>query len=227
MARRYRNIKTTKHFEARIIPVILPKNERQALFIHNIENSNLTVGLGCAGTGKTFIAASMAAKMLLKGEVNRIVLTRPNVSTGRSLGFFPGSIEEKLAPWLAPCTNVLIQQLGKADYECRLGKSIFVQPLETIRGTSFEDAFIIVDEAQNLSIEEIKAVTTRIGEGCCMVLIGDAAQSDVKRGEDLLKFIRLCKKSGIDVPVVEFRIEDIVRSDIVGQLVRMFYEENL
>ena len=206
---------------------LVAKTENQAVLMESIENFPLVVTLGPAGAGKTYVTAMLASQALLRGDVNQIILTRANVPTGRTLGHFPGTIEEKLQPWLAPSLNVLKKALGAGDYDCRLGKSILTQPLETIRGQSFDDSFIIIDESQNLTIEELKALTTRIGENCTMVLCGDPNQSDVKDGNDLLYFVRLCNDSGIEVPIIQFGISDIVRSDIVGQLVRMFYEKGI
>lgn len=204
-----------------------PKTEKQQDFQKALESATLVCGVGCAGTGKTYVAGMTAAKMLLDGDIKQIVLTRPNVATGRTLGHFPGDISEKLAPWLAPILNVLKQGLGAGDYACRLGKSILIQPLETIRGQSFEDSFVIIDESQNLNLEEIKALTTRIGEGTVMVLTGDPSQSDIKDGSDLSRFLVMCSRNGIDVPIIEFGVEDIVRSDMCADLIRMFHEENI
>lgn len=206
---------------------LLPKTEKQAQLITAIKDKTLIVAYGPAGTGKTFVSGMCAARSLLKGDVDNLVLTRANVPTGRTLGSFPGTVEEKLAPWLAPLVSVLEVGLGKADVKCRMGKSILVQPLETIRGQSFTRSIILVDEAQNLSFEEIKAITTRIGDGSKLVLMGDPTQSDVKNGTDLMRFVGLCHKRNIEVPIVKFGVDDIVRSDIVGQLVRMFYEEDI
>ena len=204
---------------------ITPKNQNQDYLMRSIEQKVLTVATGPAGTGKTYCAGMIACKLLLKGEVNNLVLTRANVPTGRSLGHFPGTVEDKMTPWLAPLVNVLKEGLGKGDVDCRMGKSIHVQPLETIRGQSFANSVILVDEAQNLTMDEIKAITTRIGENSKLVLMGDPAQSDVRDGNDLTRFARMCYNRGIDVPVVEFSVNDIVRSDIVGDLVRMSHEE--
>ena len=155
----------------------------------------LVCGVGCAGTGKTYTTGMIAARMLVEGRIKQIVLTRPNVPTGRTLGHFPGDIGDKLAPWLAPITNVLKEGLGIVEFEKLLGSKILVQPLETVRGMSFEDCFVIVDESQNLSIDEIKALSTRIGEGTVMALIGDPNQSDVKNGSDLSRFVTLCNNN--------------------------------
>ena len=193
-----------------------------------IDFNVLTVVIGPAGTGKTYCTGMKVAQLFSTGRYSRIVLTRANVPTGKSLGFFPGTVAEKMEPWLAPITNVLKDGLGKGQYEYleRKGK-IVVQPIETIRGNSYEDALVIVDEAQNLSMEEIKAITTRIGENSKMILTGDPAQSDVKNGTDLNRFCELCNSNSIDVGYIEFGIDDIVRSDIVGQLVRMFYNKGI
>ena len=104
---------------------------------------------------------------------------------------------------------------------------IEIQPIETIRGRSYKDALVLVDEAQNLCMDELKAISTRLGENSKLILMGDPAQSDVKNGEDLIKFCKLVKKAGMSLPVVEFTVEDIVRSDIVADLVKMFIEEKL
>ena len=102
-----------------------------------------------------------------------------------------------------------------------------MQPLETIRGRSFENSLVLVDECQNLTIEELKAITTRLGENSKMVLMGDSSQSDINSGKDILKFVSICRKHNIEIPIIEFTVEDIVRSDIVGQLVKAFIKEKI
>lgn len=203
------------------------KTQPQLDLINSITGHTLTVALGCAGTGKTYIAASMAAKYLLDGTHDKVILVRANVPTGGSLGFFPGTVEEKLTPWLQPMLSVMKQNLGFGDYEARLGRSILLQPLETIRGCSFDDAIILVDECQNLSIEEIKAITTRIGQNTKLIMMGDATQSDVANGSHITRFADMCGRHNVSIPVVCFGLEDIVRSDTVADLVKMFYRENL
>jgi len=207
---------------------IQPKNNTQQYLLDCIDNSTMTVCIGPAGTGKTYCTGMKAAQLFLKGKYDTIVLTRANVPTGKSLGYFPGTVEEKMEPWLRPITNVLKDGLGKGRYEYMASKEqIVVQPIETIRGNSFDYSLVIVDEAQNLSIEEIKAITTRVGEHSKLILLGDPAQSDIREGNDLLNFVSMCDNHGIDVPIVRFTINDIVRSDIVAQLVKMFVKENL
>jgi phosphate starvation-inducible PhoH-like protein len=207
---------------------IQPKNQKQETLLKSIRLHPLVCAIGPAGTGKTYCSAMQAANLFLQGGYRKIVLTRANVPTGRSLGFFPGTVEEKLAPWLAPIVNVLKKAFGESHYQnlVAMGR-IELQPLETIRGMSYEDAIIMVDEAQNLNMEEIKAITTRLGEGSKLVLMGDQSQSDVENGKSLIRFVELCKRSDIEVPIIEFGVDDIVRSDIVGQLVRMFLKEKI
>jgi phosphate starvation-inducible PhoH-like protein len=207
---------------------VLPKNEKQDFLIHSVENSVITVAIGCAGTGKTYCSVGTAAKLFLKGGYKKIVLTRANVPTGKSLGHFPGSINEKMTPWLMPMLDVLKKAFGSGKFEYMLNKEqIEIQPIETIRGRSYENALVLVDESQNLSMDELKAVSTRIGENSKLVFMGDPAQSDVRNGRDLLQFAHLCNKHDLNVPVIEFEVDDIVRSDIVADLVRMFIQEKI
>lgn len=207
---------------------IQPKTHNQQLLLEAIDEFPIVVTLGAAGVGKTYCAASKVAQLYLTGKYDSIILTRSNVPTGRSLGFFPGDIKEKLTPWLMPMITVLEKQLGKTKYEYLTAKDILqLQPLETIRGRSFENSLVLVDECQNLTIEELKAISTRLGENSKMVLMGDSSQSDINSGKDILKFVSICRKHNIEIPIVEFTVDDIVRSDIVGQLVKAFIKEKI
>jgi len=207
---------------------VIPKNEKQDELIRSIKLYPITVTLGCAGTGKTYCSAGTVAQLFQKGKYDKIVLTRANVPTGKTLGHFPGTIQEKMTPWLMPMLEVLSKAFGKSKFEYLLNKGqIEIQPIETIRGRSYDNALVLVDEAQNLCIDELKAITTRIGENTKLILMGDPAQSDVRNGKDLVEFCWKVKKAGIDLPVIEFGVNDIVRSDIVADLVKMFIEERL
>lgn len=207
---------------------IQPKTPTQDYLLNCIDENVMTICIGPAGTGKTFCSGMKTAQLFLKGGYEKIVLSRPNVSTGRSLGYFPGSVEDKMEPWLKPLLEVLREGFGKGRYEYMLQKEqIEIQPMETIRGRSFENSIVIVDESQNLNIGEIKALTTRIGENSKLIMLGDPAQSDVSNGSDLEKFVQLCDSHGIPAPIVRFTVNDIVRSDIVASLVKMFVKENI
>ena len=206
---------------------IQPKNATQNYLLESIENNTMTVCIGPAGTGKTYCSGMKAAQLYVKGNYEKIVITRPNVSTGRSLGFFKGDITEKMTPWLKPIMNVLEKGMGTGRFECDMRQGrIDIQPMETIRGNSFEDCIIICDESQNLTMEELKAMVTRIGENSKLILLGDPNQSDVKNGNDLQRFVDMCVKHNIPCPVVRFNLNDVVRSDIVKDLLVMFHKEN-
>ncbi len=207
---------------------IQPKTFNQKLLLESIEKFEIVVALGPAGTGKTFCSASKVAQLFLKGEYDHIILSRANVPTGKSLGSFPGTVEDKLSPWLLPITSVLEKQFGVSKYQYLINKRIIqMQPLETIRGRSFENSLVIVDECQNLNFDEIKAITTRLGENSKMVLSGDSSQSDVSNGNGIIRFCNMCERNNIEIPIVEFTTNDVVRSDIVGALVKMFVKEKV
>ena len=207
---------------------IIPKNEKQDKLIRSIKSHPITVTIGCAGTGKTFCSAGTVAQLFMQGKYEKIVLTRANVPTGKTLGHFPGSIQEKMTPWLLPMIEVLDGAFGKEKYKYMMNKGdIEIQPIETIRGRSFKNSLVLVDEAQNLSMDELKAISTRLGENSKLILMGDPAQSDVRDGQDLIRFTKLVKECGIELPVIEFSVDDIVRSDIVADLVRMFIAKKI
>jgi phosphate starvation-inducible PhoH-like protein len=207
---------------------IQPKTPTQDYLLKAIEHNTMVVCIGPAGTGKTFCSGMKAAQLFLRGGYDKIVLTRPNIATGKSLGYFPGTVEEKMEPWLKPLLNVLQDGLGKGRFDCMQQKGqIEIQPLETIRGRSFENSIVLVDESQNLSIEELKAVTTRIGEGSKLILLGDPKQSDLNKGTDLTRFVEMCHRHNVDCPIIRFTVDDIVRSNIVAQLVKMFVKEDI
>lgn len=205
------------------------KTDTQKEYIKAIETLPMIVCIGPAGTGKSYLGASYAAHFLKKGLVNRIYITRPNVPTGKSIGFFPGSLNEKMEPWTRPIMDTLQGALGKGDLECqiKLG-NIEVIPMETIRGRSFENAFVILDEAQNCSLEELKAFVTRIGENCTMVINGDISQSDIEWNDykaPLARFVDMVRsRKPLEklIGIIEFKREDIVRSGLCQLLVEAF-----
>ena len=207
---------------------IQPKNSTQQYLLDCIRDNTMTVVVGPAGTGKTFCTGMKVAQLFLKGGFEKIILSRPNIATGKSLGYFPGTVEEKMEPWLKPIMTVLEEGFGKGRYGYLHDKgAIQIQPIETIRGQSFLDSLIIVDEAQNLSMAELKAITTRVGENSKLILLGDPAQSDMNKGDDLNRFVDLCHSHNIAIPIIRFGLKDIVRSDIVAELCKMFFKEKI
>lgn len=208
------------------ISSLLPLNDNQKLYINALKTSDQVIVCGFSGTGKTFVAATQAANMYAMKEIDKIIITRPNVSVGKDLGYFPGSLEEKFAPWAMPVLEVLQDQLGKGVVETAIKSgNIEMAPLSTMRGRSFKNAFIILDEAQNTSVAEIKMFLTRIGQNCKVVINGDIRQSDVQQQSGLSKIIHLAKKFNMDVPIIEFGVEDIVRSDICKNWIIAFESE--
>ena len=203
------------------------KTEGQLSLIQAINSSSPVIVTGPAGTGKSFIPASMAADWLASGRVSKIVLCRPMVSVGKSMGYLPGDQDEKMQPWMIPLIEPLQQRLGKGFVEyCLKSGKIEVAPIETMRGRTFKDAFVIVDEAQNLSLHELKMLVTRVGENTQLVIDGDIAQTDLNNsGLDAL--IHLSKRHNIDCVAVTLGLEDIVRSGIVRQWLTAFHHEGM
>ena len=207
---------------------IVPKTDKQGDLIKALRESNQVLVLGPAGTGKTYVTATVAADAYTLKEIDKIVITRPHVAVGKDIGFLPGTLEEKTYPWALPVLDVLVKHLGKGAVDTGIKNgNIEMAPLALMRGRSFESAFIIVDEAQNITTHELKMLLTRVGEGSTIVLNGDAQQSDLKEADGLSKVIHLAKKHQLPVPIIEFTLDDIVRSDICAQWVKVFYSERL
>lgn len=207
---------------------ILPRNENQKLYLNALKNSSQVIALGPSGTGKTWIPVTFACNLYLSRKIDKIILTRPAVSVGKSLGSLPGDIGEKYGPWLSPLLTTMEEQLGKGvvDTGVKSG-NIRMSPLEYMRGSSFNNAFVICDEAQNLTVEEFKMLVTRIGENCTFVLSGDVRQSDIKSQSGLSKALHLAKKYNMGIPIIEFEVDDIVRSDVCKEWIKAFYGEGL
>lgn len=208
--------------------VLEAKTTKQEEYIRALSESNQVICTGPAGTGKSYCAATYAAQLYQRNEISKIVITRPHVAVGKDIGYLPGSLEEKAAPWALPVIDVLEKHLTKGVVEAAIRNgNIEMVPLALIRGRSFDEAFIICDEAQNITTHEMKAVLTRVGEGSHLVIDGDIMQSDLKQDDGLSKVVHLVKKHQLPVPVIEFGMDDIVRSDVCAMWIRTFYKENL
>ena len=207
---------------------LIPRTPKQKDFIDALNSFSQVFVLGPAGTGKTYVTATYAAKQYSAKQIDKIVITRPHVAVGKELGFLKGDLQEKTMPWALPVLDVLEKHLGKGTVETaiKLG-NIEMAPLALMRGRSFEQAFIIVDETQNITTHELKMLLTRVGEGSTIVLNGDVQQSDLKEADGLSKVIHLAKKHLLPVPIIEFGVDDIVRSDICAQWVKVFMKEKL
>ncbi len=203
---------------------IAPKTAAQARYLEMLDSRELTFGIGPAGTGKTFLAAAYGATLLLRGAVDRLVITRPAVEAGERLGFLPGDLMEKVDPYLAPIWAALDDILGPEAVRRRRDKGeIEVAPLAFMRGRTLSHAFVIVDEAQNTSRLQMKMVLTRLGEGARMAVTGDPSQVDLVNPRDsgLSHAVRILQ--GVEgVGVTTFDAADVVRHKLVERIVRAY-----
>ena len=207
---------------------MVPRTKGQASLLDALRQSTQVIVMGPAGTGKTYVTATYAADLYTIKEIDKIVITRPHVAVGKDIGYLPGTLEEKVMPWALPVLDVLIKHLGKGAVDVAIKNgNIEMAPLALMRGRSFDDAFIIVDEAQNITTVELKMLLTRVGEGSTIVLNGDVQQSDLKEKDGLTKVIHLAKKYMLPVPIVEFTVDDIVRSSVCAMWVKTFLKEGL
>ena len=207
---------------------IQPKTRNQELFLKSMRENIITIGSGSSGTGKSFLVCYYAASELLAGNIQKIVITRPYVAvSGRTTGFKPNTDIEKLRAFILPMLGYLYEVLGKnmVEQNIALADKIELAPLESIRGRSFDNAIIISDESSNMTIGEIQALATRLGQNTRWFCIGDSAQSDTKHN-GLKWFQNLVEKHYIsNVGVVKFDHNDIVRSGMVKELVIAFENE--
>ncbi|KMO29215.1 phosphate starvation protein PhoH [Methylobacterium variabile] len=215
----------TRFEEERNPPPIQPMTARQAEYLEALGSHPQVIVLGPAGTGKTYIAGTRAADLLRQRRVAKVVITRPNVPSGRSLGFFPGSLEEKIAPWVAPLTETMKERMGDGAFEIAVkAGEIEVVPFEVMRGRTFKNCLVILDEAQNTTPAEIKMFLTRIGDDTQVIINGDVSQTDLRETSGLRTVIHLVKSRMMPIPIVEFGLDDIVRSGICAEWVRAFEE---
>ena len=201
--------------------VIKPRNENQQDYVKNVITNDISFGVGVAGTGKTYLAVACAVEALERQEIRRILLTRPAVEAGEKLGFLPGDLSQKVDPYLRPLYDALFEMLGFEKVEKLIERNVIeVAPLAYMRGRTLNDAFIILDESQNTTVEQMKMFLTRIGFNSRAVITGDVTQVDLPRGQ----------KSGLrhaievldDIPGVSFNFfqsKDVVRHPVVARIV--------
>lgn len=203
---------------------IVPKNFAQSTYLDSLRSNQITFATGPAGTGKSYIATAFAAEQLYYKKVDKIIITRPAVEAEESLGFLPGELSEKYAPYLAPVRDILEGLLGKpfVEYCLRTG-SIEPVPIAFMRGRTFENAICIIDEAQNVTPNQMKLILSRIGENCRFIIDGDVSQKDIKGHSGLEDAIN--RLEGIKgVEVVRFLTHDIVRSDMCKKIIQAYSE---
>ena len=203
---------------------VRPRTVGQKHYLEAITNNTIVLGIGPAGTGKTYLAVAMAVKALRAHEVSRIILTRPAVEAGEKLGFLPGDLQDKVDPYLRPLYDALFDMLGAEAVARNLEKNVIeIAPLAYMRGRTLDNAFIILAEAQNTTPEQIKMFLTRLGEGSRMVITGDITQIDLPdpRRSGLTEAMRVLK--GVDDIVIhEFTEKDVVRHKLVQDIIRAY-----
>jgi len=204
--------------------VVKPRNKNQQSYVHNVITNDISFGVGVAGTGKTYLAVACAVDALERQEIRRILLTRPAVEAGEKLGFLPGDLSQKVDPYLRPLYDALFEMLGFEKVEKLIERNVIeIAPLAYMRGRTLNDAFVILDESQNTTVEQMKMFLTRIGFNSRAVITGDITQVDLPRGQ----------KSGLrhaievlqDIPGISFNFfqsQDVVRHPVVARIVEAY-----
>lgn len=207
---------------------IKPKTLGQKSYIDKIKNNDVVFGIGPAGTGKTYLAVAMAVRSFKQGEVNRIILTRPAVEAGESLGFLPGDLQDKVDPYLRPLYDGLFEILGFETYQSLVEKGMIeVAPLAYMRGRTLDNAFVILDEAQNTTSEQMKMFLTRLGYGSKAIITGDKTQVDLPCGKSSgLKTAERILKNIKGIEFQNFTSVDVVRHPLVQRIIDAYDKED-
>lgn len=204
--------------------VVRAKTVGQQKYVDAIRKNTIVFGIGPAGTGKTYLAVAMAVKAFKRHEVDRIILTRPAVEAGEKLGFLPGDLQNKVDPYLRPLYDGLFEMMGAESFQRHMERgSIEVAPLAYMRGRTLEHAFIILDEAQNTTSEQMKMFLTRLGENSKMVITGDLTQIDLpeKKKSGLFHATKILRNIH-DISILEFTQKDVVRHKLVQDIIRAY-----
>ena len=206
---------------------VKPKTLGQKKYIETIKKNTITLGVGPAGTGKTYLAVAMAVTAFRAKEINRIILTRPAVEAGEKLGFLPGDLQSKVDPYLRPLYDALFDMLGAENFQKHQERGdIEVAPLAYMRGRTLDDSFIILDEAQNTTTDQMKMFLTRLGFNSKMVVTGDITQIDLPDGKrsGLKEAIKVLKNIE-DIGVVRFNEKDVVRHRLVQDIIKAYEKQ--
>jgi phosphate starvation-inducible protein PhoH len=205
---------------------LTPRNLSQEDYLLKLldESKNIVFALGPAGTGKTLLACQTAVKLFQEGKVDKIVVTRPAVSADEDLGFLPGTLEEKMAPWTRPIFDVFREYFNAKEIEGMIQEGVIeISPLAYMRGRTFKNAFILADEMQNTTPNQMKMLLTRIGEGSKMVVTGDLKQADRLTQNGLLEFVNLMEKRNLSrIDVARFNSTDIERHEAVKEVLDIY-----
>ncbi len=209
-------------FESKVEKALELLTKAQGRYLESIKSNIISIGVGVAGTGKSYVALSYAAQLLQEKKISKIIVTRPAVEAGEEFGFLPGELDEKYAPYIDPIKDILNKRLGNSFTAYLFKRKIIeARPLAFIRGSTFDNSFVILDEAQNCTPIQMKMFLTRIGNDTKVVINGDIQQKDIKGASglaDAIVRLQSVKKVGI----VNFEIDDIVRSGICKEIVRAY-----
>ncbi|BCJ91751.1 phosphate starvation protein PhoH [Terrihabitans soli] len=193
-----------------------PRNRTQADFLRTLQTSEMTIAKGPAGTGKTYVASVWAIEELAAGRIDKIILSRPTITIdNEQIGFLPGTLEKKMEPWTAPIFDAFRERVGQErTLNFLKDGAIQIVPFAFMRGRTFKNAVVLIDEAQNMSIEQAKALVTRIGENARYIISGDVTQSDRQGTSGLQFLIAKIEARRLPVPVINFTSRDVVRSPL-------------
>jgi len=208
---------------------ILPRNKHQEQYVLKLLDAtkDIVFGIGPAGTGKTLLAVQSAVKFFKEGAIDKIIVTRPAVSVDEDLGFLPGTLEQKMAPWTRPIFDVLREYFNAREIEGMIEEGIIeIAPLAYMRGRTFKNAFILADEMQNATPNQMKMLLTRLGEGSMMAVTGDLAQADRLKDNGLINFIELLESKKLEhLDIVRFEQGDIERHEAVKEVLQVYGDE--
>lgn len=226
----YANVVDIKPFQKKQTQVnILPRNRNQETYVLSLldPSKDIVFGIGPAGTGKTLLAVQVAVKLFKQGDIDKIIVTRPAVSVDEDLGFLPGTLEEKMAPWTRPIFDVLKEYFNAAEITGMIQEGIIeISPLAYMRGRTFKNSFILADEMQNATPNQMKMLLTRLGEGSMMAVTGDLNQADRLKDNGLINFTKLLEKRNQScLDIVQFDQGDIERHAAVKAVLQVYGDE--
>jgi phosphate starvation-inducible protein PhoH and related proteins len=223
---KFDNVVNINSFTKKQNVTILPRNINQEQYVLKLldPSKDIVFGIGPAGTGKTLLAVQVAVKLFKEGKIDKIIVTRPAVSVDEDLGFLPGTLEQKMAPWTRPIFDVLREYFNAREIEGMIEEGIIeIAPLAYMRGRTFKQSFILADEMQNATANQMKMLLTRLGEGSMMAVTGDLAQADRLKDNGLINFTELLEQSNSQhLDIVQFAQGDIERHDAVKEVLQVY-----